>query len=80
MLDNACYNLTCCDLEWLYFLFFVLFIYFFPNNIVLIDPPLNKSMLSGGDKKYDIGSDPLPALETNFVLGATLKFMNGPYI
>ena len=35
-------------------------------------------MLSGGDKKYDIGSDPLPPFETNFVLWATLNFMNGP--
>ena len=62
------------------FSFFLLlvFIYFFPNNIVFFDPSLNKSMLSRGDKKYDIGSDPLPPFETNFVLWATLNFMNGP--
>ncbi len=35
-------------------------------------------MLSGGDKKYDIGSDLLPPFEMNFVLRATLNFMNGP--
>ncbi len=35
-------------------------------------------MLFGGDKKYYIGSDPLPPLEMNFVLRATLNFMNGP--
>ncbi len=44
------------------FSFFVLFVCFFPNNIVFFDPSLNTSMLSGGDKKYDIGSDPLPPL------------------
>ena len=39
---------------------------------------IEKSMLSGGDKKYDFGSDPLPPFETNFVLQATLNFINGP--
>ncbi len=37
-------------------------------------------MLSGGDKKYDIGSGHLPPSETNFVLQATMNFMNGPYV
>ena len=49
-------------------------LFFYSKNIVLID----KSMLSGGDEKYDIGSDPLPPFEMNFVLRATLNFMNGP--
>ncbi len=35
-------------------------------------------MLFGGGEKYDIIADPLPPFEMNFVLRATLNFMNGP--
>ncbi len=53
--------------------FCLIHLFFSPNNIVFFDPSLNKSMLSGGDKKYDIGSGPPPPCETNFVLWATLN-------
>ena len=62
------------------FSLFVLFIYFSKNKIVFFDPSINKSMLPGGDKKYDIVSDPLPPFEMNFILWATLNFMNGPLV
>ncbi len=55
--------------------------WFAPKNMKYPTTTQSKSMLSGGDKKYDIGSDPLPPpFEINFDLRATLNYLNGPLV
>ncbi len=38
----------------------------------------DKSMLSGGDKKYDIGSDPLPPLWDEFRSSGNIELYERP--